>query len=73
LTNVQTPETQASAPTSANHTTAGATPASLGEEGLAAWEYLWALHWLIPQRHLRIVQRYCRLQDLLAVAFAQVD
>jgi hypothetical protein len=48
-------------------------PASLGEEGLAAWEYLWALHWLIPQRHLRIVQRYCRLQDLLAVAFAQVD
>lgn len=47
-------------------------PASLGTEGRKAWRYLWGLHWLVPERHSQVVTRYCRLQDLLAVAFEQV-
>lgn len=48
-------------------------PASLGAEGIAAWKYLWKLHWIVPERHRRTVERYCRMQDLLAAAHAQVD
>jgi P27 family predicted phage terminase small subunit len=49
------------------------TPASLGVEGAEAWKYVWKLSWVVPARHSRIVERYCRLQDLLALAFGQVE
>lgn len=39
---------------------------------MAAWNYLWRHHWIIPERHCRIATRYCQLQDLLAAAFARV-
>jgi P27 family predicted phage terminase small subunit len=48
-------------------------PPGLGADGTAAWHYLWKMHWLVPERHSRIVTRHCQLQDLLALAFAQVE
>jgi P27 family predicted phage terminase small subunit len=48
-------------------------PGNLGAEGTEAWKYVWKLHWIVPARHSRIVERYCRLQDLRALALGQVE
>ncbi|ORV53072.1 hypothetical protein AWC03_21330 [Mycobacterium europaeum] len=45
----------------------------MGEAGRAAWKRVWALHWVVPERHMIIVTRYCTLQDLLARALSQVE
>lgn len=47
-------------------------PSDLGSAGAQSWSYLWRLDWLVEERHLHTVYRYCQLQDLLATAVAQV-
>lgn len=49
-------------------------PAGLGADGTAAWQYVWAPeHVWITTRHLGLAERYCRLRDLLALTFAQIQ
>lgn len=47
-------------------------PEGLGDAGLTAWDYVMRLHWISPERHRLSVDRYCRLQDFLAAAFAEL-
>lgn len=48
-------------------------PEGLGDAGLASWDYIMRLRWVSPERHRLAVDRYCRLQDFLAAAFAELD
>jgi len=48
-------------------------PTGLGRDGKKTWAYVWKLHWIVPERHLHTVRRYCELQDLIASAVAQVE
>lgn len=51
-----------------------APPTGLGDDGLAAWNWVWSpQHTWITTRHLGLVQRYCRLRDVLASTFAQLN
>lgn len=48
-------------------------PEGLGAAGRAAWAHVWQQHWINADRHLLTVDRYCRLQDFLAEAFAEKE
>lgn len=50
-----------------------APPAGLGADGSAAWNWVWdpAHTWITP-RHSGLVERYCRLRDVVARIFAQL-
>lgn len=49
-------------------------PAGLGADGLAAWTWVWSPdHVWITVRHLGLAERYCRLRDVLAQLFAQLN
>jgi len=40
---------------------------------LKAWEWVWSDdHTWVNERHLRIITRYCRIQDVLDQAFQQI-
>jgi P27 family predicted phage terminase small subunit len=53
---------------------APAAPDTLGPEGLRAWEWVWSAdHTWINERHLRLITRYCRIQDVLDRAFRQIE
>jgi P27 family predicted phage terminase small subunit len=48
-------------------------PDTLGPEGLKAWEWVWSEdHTWINDRHLQLITRYCRIQDVLDQAFRQI-
>ncbi|WP_374023920.1 phage terminase small subunit P27 family [Mycobacterium sp. HNNTM2301] len=48
-------------------------PAGLGTDGLAAWKWIWSPeHAWITNRHLGLVERYCRLRDFVDQAFTQI-
>lgn len=47
-------------------------PPGLGDAGQAAWKRIWALHWIVPERHWQTVQRYCEMTDVMASSLAQV-
>lgn len=48
------------------------TPENLGDAGLEAWRFIWSHSWVVPARHRLLVERYCRLRDLLQTALDQV-
>lgn len=48
-------------------------PSGLGEAGLDAWKFIWLHSWIIPERHRLLVVRYCRTQDLLNLAYAELE
>ncbi|MGV0041295.1 P27 family phage terminase small subunit [Mycobacterium colombiense] len=51
-----------------------AAPAGLGAEGMAAWNWVWSPeHTWITKRHLGLAERYCRVRDVLALTFAQIQ
>jgi P27 family predicted phage terminase small subunit len=47
-------------------------PKDLGAAGRAAWNYVWRHRWIVPERHMMLVERYCRTRDLLQQAIATV-
>ena len=40
-------------------------PKDLGAAGRDAWNYVWRHHWIVPERRMMLVERYCRTRDLL--------
>lgn len=49
-------------------------PTGLGPDGQAAWKWVWSpQHTWITSRHLGLVERYCRLRDVMALTLEQVS
>lgn len=40
----------------------------LGAAGRDAWNYVWRHHWIVPERRMTLVERYCRTQAFATVA-----